>query len=280
MKTNHYIKSTYIAIIALAMAINLQAQNLLVNGDFEATVAPFGWTKNNGDILLNEKNAYSIHPDKDENDVFINGNCRMPGLAAVRFITQSVDITTAGTYTFKFTTRIQNGAPFLSGDSPNNHATLGPATVTGEIFPFEADGTTVGTTALATITTQSNTNTDVSTSVTIAAEVTKVQVKISKNWNVPYIDDVLFYLNGTLGVAKNDIENLKIYSNDGSLFVSSSSQLNHINIYNTSGSLIRTIKTENNTSDQISIGNLAKGLYIIRATDKDGKTGALKHLIK
>ncbi len=270
MKTNHYIKSAYIAIIAMVIATSLQAQNLLVNGDFEATEeAPLGWTKNNGDINY-QITDYTIN----------NRSCRMPGVGAPRWIWQDVEIPVSGKYIFEFTGRIQNQALFASGDSPNDHATLGPATLKGEIFGFDADGETLLPDVLLTLETQSNSNVTLKGEVEIPESITKVQVKISKDWNIPYIDDVLFYLDGTLGVAKSTIENLKIYSNDGSLFVSSSSQLNQISIYDTTGRMMRTIKSENKTTDQISIGNLATGLYIITATDIDGKTGTLKHLIK
>ena len=261
----------------LMISATFSAQNLLVNGDFEATLAPFGWAKNNGDILLNEKNANSIHPDKDANELYLNGNCRMPGLAAVRFITQSVDVTTAGTYTFKFTTRVQN-AVGLSGASENNHATLGVATVTGEIFPFDVDGVTVGTTALATISTQSNANTDVSTTVAIAAEVTKVQVKIAKSWNVAYIDDVYFGLPST-GINEHRIEDLKVTSKNGIITVNTQSGLENVKIHDMTGKVIQSISVDNLSIIQFpQIVN--NGLYLILATDSKGRTAVVKYLVK
>lgn len=264
----------FFTIIGLLMiATSFSAQNLLVNGNFEATT---GWTKNNGDIILNEKNANSIHPDKDANELYINGNCRMPGLAAARFITQPVEITTSGTYTFKFTARIQN-AVGLSGALDNNHATLGIATVKGEIFPIASDGT-VGTTALATISTQSNTNTEVSTTVAIDAAITKVQVKIGKDWNVPYIDDVYFGLPVT-GINDLRIENLSVASSNGILSVDCSSMLVKIDVIDTTGKIIQSNSDINANSIQLT-NPLKSGLYMIFATDNHGKTAVVKHLIK
>lgn len=270
MKKKHYFKNAIIAVTAMMMSTGLQAQNLLVNGDFEATEAPWGWSRNNTDILLSEANDFKIN----------NQTCRMPGLGAARWIWQNVEISAAGKFFFEFTGRIQNAAPFDSGTSPNSHATLGPATLKGEIFGFEADGSTLLPDALLTLETQSNSNITLKGEIEIPDSITKVQVKISKNWNVPYVDDVFFYLEGTLGVATNTMEDLNIYSKDGALFVTSSTQLNQISIFDITGQMIHTIKAVNKTHEQISTGNFRSGIYLITATDIDGRTGAVKHIIR
>lgn len=263
-------------IIGLLMtASSFYAQNLLVNGYFEATAAPFGWERSNtSDITLNEKSANSVHPDKDANDLYINGSCRMPGPAQSRWIWQDVEVGSAGTYTFKFTTRIQNAAG-PSGASPNNHASLGIATVTGEIFSIASDGST---SALATISTQSNSNVEVSTTVAIAAEVTKVQVKIAKNWNVAYIDDAYFGLPST-GINELHILNMHVVSNNGMITVNCPSTLVKINVLDITGKTIQSISDINANSTQLTYP-LNSGLYMIVATDNHGKTGVVKHLVK
>lgn len=269
MKTNHYFKTAYIAIAAILMTTGLAAQNLLTNGDFEISVAPFGWTKNNQDIVFAAEEGNSI-----------NGkSCRMPGLSASRNILQNVTISTPGNYIFKFTGRIQN-AVGPNGTVDNNHATNGPATITAQVFGFDVDGTTLLTNALLTITSQANSNTTDSGVVVIPQEITRVQVKISKNWNVPYIDDVMLYLEGTLGITDNRIEEMQIYSSEDFLNVTSSSALSQINIIDITGKMQLSVSCKSEFTKQISLENISTGLYIIVATDIEGKVGTVKHMLK
>ncbi len=238
--------------------------NLLVNGDFEATEGPSGWSKNNADILLSENNEFGIN----------NQTCRMPGIGAPRWIWQNVEIAVPGKYFLEFKARIQNAAPFASGDSPNNHVTLGPATIKGEIIGFESDGNTLLNNALLTLESQSNTNITLRGEVEIPVNITKVQVKISKNWNVPYIDDVSFDLvkvpnstsetksgNSTIEIFPNPLKSGKLY-----IRLSGNDMLEtRVSLSDLQG---RVIMDQTITDNFIHIENsIDKGIYLLRISN-------------
>lgn len=273
MFTKSYLKPVFIAILAtvgISFSVVGEGPNLLINGDFELTEAPWGWKGNNADITYNDTVvANQIN----------TGTCRLPGAAQARNINQDVEVSALGVYQFKCTARIQNSVG-ASGTIENNHATKGgPGTITAEILPFDTDGATLLSIVLATIDTQSNANTDLSMNVTIPEGVTKVKVRIKKDWNVVYIDDVVFNSLAS-GLRNPNIENLRVYSNTSGITINSSSTLARVRVFDISGKVVKSIPCNGLQQIVIPLYNVVPGLFLIEVADEHGNVDRVKQLIK
>ncbi|MPN47993.1 hypothetical protein SDC9_195597 [bioreactor metagenome] len=155
----------------------------------------------------------------------------------------------------------------------NNNATKGgPGTITASIFPLDEDGTTVLPDALATFTTQSNANIVKSGEVVVPEGVPGVQIKISKDWNIVYIDDVSFRLKVDLwsGTHVNTASSFRVIpGNNNSISFISTEKISSVRIINICG---QTVLSSSEVSDHIILPYGAKGILIAAAKTESGAT--------
>jgi len=272
-KITIYLGMFFIALLTMMSTESLHAQeNLILNGDFEVNrdidpEASLHWTRSNSDISMGDWG----NPDNQIN----GGTCRMPGPAQGRNMYQNVEIPVAGTYTFKFTARIQN-ANGPNDSSPNDRDGQGPGTITATINGFDVDGETLLSDPLVTLTTQSNTNETVSADIEIPESITKVRVRVEKNWNIAFIDDVMLY-GVASGLIQPSIEGLRVSAEKQSIRIASATALSAVRLYDMSGKLLQTKDLQGQI--QTSINNVTKGLYLISVTDVHGNTDKIKQII-
>ncbi len=233
--------------------------NYVSNGDFSLSNA---WIKgdNMTDILIPENTA--------GNEVSDAGAfyCRMPSLSSSRFIYQDIIWNAGGNFEFGFKGRIQN-AVGPSGSQPNNRTATEPfgvATLTGEVFAFNTNGV-LSTTPIAQVTTQSNTNVSLRVPVQLPANTNKIRIKISKNWNVSYVDDV--YISTTTALSSAKLESIKIHKLGTDLLVSSEKELSMVKIFDCMGKVVYQFNCKRALKCKIPLLNLYSGIYIVSVVD-------------
>lgn len=263
-----------IALMAMISTVSLHAQeNLILNGDFEVNKeldpeADFYWWRNNSDISMGDW--------QNVDNQINNGTCRMPGPAQARSIRQDIEIASPGSYTLKFTGRIQN-ANGPNGSSPNDRDGNGPATLTATVTGFDVDGTTLLVDPLITLTTQSNTNETVSSEFEIPGDITKVRVLFTKNWNIAFLDDVMLY-SGTSAVDQVSIQGLRVSTDNKTIRIDATADLSVLSLYDISGRIIKTLDCKGQS--HVEVNDCTQGVYIIYITDVHGNMGMVKQIIK
>ncbi len=236
--------------------------NLIENGNFESSSTGF-WSESNSDIIISE----SVYP-------VVEGSkyCRMPGIPNSRNIKQTVSVEAGEKYTFKLSGRIQNSH---AQSAENNHSTKGVATLKGELLN--------GSEALLTLSTQSNTNTDLEGELTIPDGLTSLTVKISKDWNVAYVDNVKFEKQITTDVLSAKLQNSTIsaYPNPARniLFVESSEPLKSCMLINVVGSIALVSNNINSKKVTLNLNKCKKGVYVLKTTSKNGTIKSQKVII-
>ncbi|MPN19091.1 hypothetical protein SDC9_166457 [bioreactor metagenome] len=115
--------------------------------------------------------------------------------------------------------------------------------------------------------------------VAIPEGVTKVKVSIKKDWNVAYIDDVVFYSMAS-GVKNPSIKNLKVNSNASGLIINSSSVLDVVRVFDISGKIIKSIQCDGLQQIEIPLNNVTSGLFLIEVADVHGNIDRVKQLVK
>jgi hypothetical protein len=169
----------------------------------------------------------------------------------------------------------------VDGYATNLPASINPANSelsvqTGNIFYRVIDATTTAQDG-STITLNGSSFTNITTPVTFRFY----------GWNSEAtggtfsIDNVAMSGNiTTLGIKQNAISGLKIYPNpvtNGNLFITSdTSEVKQVEIYNVLGKQVLAAKT---TTAAINVGNLNKGLYMLKITE-EGKTATRKLVIE
>ncbi len=224
--------------------------NLVMNGDFEDNTT---WAKSNSDILLSE----GSYP------VATSNYCRMPGIPSERIISQSITVIPGETYNFEFSGRVQNAH---AASAINNHSTKGPATLMAEIY--------ANNTSILELKTQSNTNTTLKKQVTIPAGVKRVTLKLSKNWNVAYIDNVSLDKVVSASLINHKAASLEVFPNickrGESFTLESEQEIASYRVYNLSGALLMSTDRLNSKTANISTDVLMKGTYIISIQNIEG----------
>ncbi|MEA4935261.1 MAG: family 16 glycosylhydrolase [Paludibacter sp.] len=227
--------------------------NSLLNGTFADNGD--NWTLSNGDIAF-----------QDNAETNITGKtCRMPGAAAGRNIRQTIGVTPGSTYQFGFKGRIQN-AIGASGSQVNNHSTYGVATLKGEILDANNN-------VLLTISTQSATDQTLSDTFTVPAGVTTVTVKLSKDWNIAYLDDVELlettppqsarkHEDETLSTANPNLKDLIVSTENNKIKIEATSQISSLVLFDASGRIIRKLTPGQSIA---TVDLVSSGIYIIEA---------------
>jgi hypothetical protein len=94
-----------------------------------------------------------------------------------------------------------------------------------------------------------------------------------------FLDNLKVKTNANLGVAKNEINGLKVYPNpvtNGKLFISTdSNEPKKVAIFNVLG---KQLVQKEVTSGAVDVSGLSKGVYILKITEA-GKTSARKLVI-
>ncbi|MDB9961509.1 spondin domain-containing protein [Oceanihabitans sp.] len=91
------------------------------------------------------------------------------------------------------------------------------------------------------------------------------------------------YLTSTLSIEEsNRIENVKIYPNpsQGNVSISNAKDLETIEIYNILGRLVKRISVDQDTTLDLNLSNLSKGMYLIKVTDLNASTKSQKLILK
>ncbi|MDG1757173.1 MAG: family 16 glycosylhydrolase [Bacteroidia bacterium] len=244
--------------------------NVVHNADFENTSQEdHVWKVSNNDIAL-EENTYPV----------ISGSqyCRLKGANAGRDIYSDFVVEPGLTYDFSFEGRIQN-AHGSSGSFPNNHTSNGSATLKGEILN--------GTTVLSTISTQSNTNTAVNGTVTIPSGVNVVTVRISKNWNIGYVDNIELMSPSSEDCLTLTIEEstgnmtIKVFPNPTSDIVTITGMEDNysIQIFDVTGREYQAIHSFDYALD-IDISTYPSGIYFITFINKRNNKISNRKIIK
>lgn len=230
--------------------------NLVKNGFFYESGS--NWSKNNTDIVF-ELNA----------ETGINGTtCRMPGVQNGRSIQQDITVLPGETYTFSFIGRIQN-AVGASGSQPNEHATNGAATIKGEIIAPEG-------VVLFTLSTQSAVNEELSGEFTVPEGISTVTVKLSKDWNIAYLDNVMVELKNPTAVdVINHIE-MKVRSIENKIYFEASLPISILCLFDLTGSMFVSQKPmAPDTSIQIN----GPGVYLAKAVFTNGEQRNAKLIV-
>ena len=157
-----------------------ELNDTILNGAF--TNYGNNWTASNSDMIF-----------IDDATTSINGRtCRMTSSLLPRSLEQLVQVTPGKVYKFSFNGRIQN-AEGASGAVLNDNSTKeGPGTLTGCIVDTANN-------VLCNLATQSNINTNLTGYFKVPDDIKLVYVRMSKDWNVAYVDDVeLFALSDTI----------------------------------------------------------------------------------
>ncbi len=232
------------------------SNNLIFNGDFNATRS--GWTLSNNDMVIRE----------DENS--IDGiTCRMPGVTQERHIRQAVDVVPGERYLFQFTGRIHD-ALSASGDVPN---TIG-ATLKGEIM--------AGDELLLTVSTQSHANDIVSGEVSIPEDVYRINIVISKDKGVAFVDNIFLIPAATsTQTTSNPPSQARVYPNpsNGNFTIQSNYHIKDIRIADINGKILRQYKGNGNSFVSNAAHDLNPGVYFINLVYENGYSEWIKHVI-
>ncbi len=223
------------------------SDELVKNGDFEDS-SNSDWISadNYSDVFYNES-TYPVNESQC---------CRMPGAGQSRAISQSITVDEEREYSFAFSGRIQNSHG-ESGSADNNRDGKGVATLKAEII---ADNTT-----LKTFTIQSNTNTTSSGVFSVPQNINEINLKLSKNWNIAYIDEVSVKSNSTASTKEKPLIMSTIFPNPASdnFTLSSKRDILSYAIYNNNGQLVKSAKNIYQQHTDINISNLTPGSYLV-----------------
>jgi beta-glucanase (GH16 family) len=227
--------------------------NLVVNGFFNN--GGDNWSKNNSDIVF-----------EDNAETGINGTtCRMPGAGNGRNIQQVIDVVPGNSYSLSLMGRIQN-AVGASGTQPNNHTTLGTATLKAEILTSTND-------VLLSLTSQSPEDEEMSGSFTVPAGVTSITVKLSKDWNIAYLDDVIIEPLDASAVDKTEQNQLKIITTSNQLRFDTEIPMASLRIYDMRGTIVTSLTPH---ATHAVTHALVPGIYFAEVAFADGKRVARK----
>jgi hypothetical protein len=230
--------------------------NLVKNGFFNDSGS--NWSKNNSDIIF-EFNA----------ETGINGTtCRMPGAQNERSIEQNINVLSGETYNFSFVGRIQN-AVGASDSQPNEHTTNGAATLKGEIILPDFN-------VLCVLSTQSSADVELTSKFTVPEDISSVTVKLSKNWNIAYLDNVLVSLVDLTTVNKTNHLEMKISSFKDQLFFETSLPIAFLCLFDISG---RLIANKNPMATYTSLRIDTPGVYFAKAIFSNGEQSCKKVIV-
>lgn len=237
--------------------------NLVNDGAFNMIASTF-WSISSSDIILSE-NVFPL-----DGSVY----CLMPNVSSTRFIRQTIDVEEGANYHFKMTGRIQNSH---SVSDENNHSVKGPATLKAQIYSSDE--------MLMDISTQSNMATTLTGSITIPAGVNQVTLKISKNWNVAYIDNVSLMKSEEAAFSELDQEDaLSLYPNPcflgQQLTLESDEIIQSYKLYSLSGKLLNAVDFVNAKSVNITVQGLEPGVYILENYTTTGRGSTQSLVVK
>ncbi len=241
------------------------ASSIVSNGDFEENPEDNKWFKSRSDISLYE----SLKP------FYQASYCKMPDADNERGITQSVAVEPGQPYEFQMTGRIQNSDEKLSDE--NNHPTKGPATLKAEL---KVSGETI-----LEISTQSNKDVTVSKQIMIPEDVDKVLVKVSKNWNFAYIDNVFLNRISALPINETNANTTQLHCfpnpclSNQKLTITSNKPMANCQVIALNGSIYYKRTNINAEQHQIPSGILNQGINLIKISTISGNTMTQKVLI-
>lgn len=221
--------------------------NLVMNGFFND--GGNNWSKNNSDIVF-----------EDNAETGINGTtCRLPGANNGRHIQQVIGVIPENSYSFSFMGRIQNtiGA---SGTQVNNNATHGPGTLKAEIMTSDGD-------VLLSVSTHSPEDEEMSGSFTAPEGVTSVTLRISKDWNIAYLDDVIIESLNPSSVGLTEQNDLKVFVSANQLKFEAESPIARIRVFDLTG---RNITSLTPFATSVTANVNTQGVYITEIEFSDG----------
>jgi hypothetical protein len=186
-----------------------------------------------------------------------------------RHIQQVVDVKANTTYSFEFKGRIQN-AVGASGTQPNHHESNGIATLKGEVLTPDND-------LLLLLESQESVDQHLVGDFQTSNNTYSVTVRINKNWNVAYVDEVLLEeKNSTGNHVLFPTSTIKFKNLKQGLRIESSSPMDSIEIYDLAGRLIKNFFLPGQAKDVVPLKN---GMYIISVNLKEGASLKKKYVV-
>jgi hypothetical protein len=232
----------------------------IINGNFErASIEDQIWSKSNTDIKLHEL-TYPVY----DNTAY----CRMPGIGGERFISQEIVLESGMEYHFSFSGRIQNGHG-ASGTLPNHHASKGPATLKAAIFS--------NTDLIVELSIRSNENDSMSNIIVVPEDVNILTLKISKNWNVGYIDQVIIEKLVTTSKSTSTVSTsnptIKIYPNpsNDSFKIQSDDHMESCYLIDINGKIVQDFSPSFNKEITVEMRKEKKAMYFLIIETTNGK---------
>ena len=246
----------------------VEGENLIYNGDFEIHINDdnFGW-----------ENKATVRMNAGDTPEAINGlTLRMGGPAGSRQIWQEVNVVPGQNYVIRFTGRIMNSNS-ASGADVNNHSEFGPATLSCIILvgEFNIDDELNSATELFAISTQSNTDVLVEGVFAIPQGITSITVKLHKDHNVAFVDDVELRTTTAEVTLPTLVERVKhiygIYPNPARdhIFLNNTEKVISISILSVAGQEVKKQLANGQSTLQLDVSYLNPGVYFISILDAD-----------
>jgi hypothetical protein len=129
---------------------------------------------------------------------------------------------------------------------------------------------------LLNLNTQESTTQELSGEFTVPEGITSVIVKISKDWNIAYVDDVVLIAEDVSAINQVDDNSFKLTTTTDGLLVTALNPIKTFHIYNISGQAVVAFSPNQST---FSVGKLLSGLYIVDASCNNGMRYKRKVLI-
>ncbi|WP_242095154.1 MULTISPECIES: T9SS type A sorting domain-containing protein [Aestuariivivens] len=252
----------FLTAILMAFVGALNAQNLLLNGDFELLVSSNvfeDWQSTTwGEVRQQNPNTDPALDRSFDGTICV----RLSAVNNYSELYQTVTVVPGVTYDITYSGRAQAGAANGTGN-------------TGQVLyceVIEDGGTTVAISNIAT-----DVNTTLTTAYTVPAGITSITIKLYKNSGIAYFDNVSI-TESTLGIDDLKQFSFSSYPNPAQdrLYLSAKKNIDNIEVYNIVGKQVMN-QVISNTTGQIDISKLADGLYIMKAYIEDAQ-GSFKFI--
>ncbi|HEY5688699.1 MAG TPA: T9SS type A sorting domain-containing protein [Yeosuana sp.] len=239
--------------ILMAFVGALNAQNLLLNGDFETPGAASNTFESWFTSTANEVRTQTYNP-ADDRTIDQTTCVRLSAVNNYSELKQTVTVVSGVTYDITYSGRAQAGAANGTGNS-------------GQVLyceVIEDGGATVAISNIAT-----DVNTTLTTAYTVPAGITSITIKLYKNSGIAFFDNVSI-TESTLGIDDLKQFSFSSYPNPATEYINllASKTIDKIEIYSILGQQVKHVSL-NKTQSSIDVSSLSNGIYIVKAFIED-----------
>ena len=239
--------------ILMAFVGALNAQNLLLNGDFETPGAASNTFESWFTSTANEVRTQTYNP-ADDRTIDQTTCVRLSAVSNFSELKQTVTVVSGVTYNITYSGRAQAGAANGTGNS-------------GQVLyceVIEDGGATVAISNIAT-----DVNTTLTTAYTVPAGITSITIKLYKNSGIAFFDNVSI-TESTLGIDDLKQFSFSSYPNPATdyLYITAAKNIEKIEVYNLLGKQVLRENISSRTK-QVNVSNLSDGIYIMKAYIED-----------